>query len=96
MEEKKMTLKSKAVLWFVISLILTMGFVTLLTFAYINNFSLWFSLSLLAAAIIMMVSWVTYYLVFSKYKESLDPKAKQKYHKKGNRKESRKSVNRIK
>jgi lysylphosphatidylglycerol synthetase-like protein (DUF2156 family) len=91
-----MTLKGKSILWFVISLILTAAFFVVLTFAYLNNFYVLLSLSLLAAAIIMMVSWVCYYLAAGKYKDSLNPKAKQKYHKKGNRKESRKAVNRIK
>jgi hypothetical protein len=95
-EDFKMTLKSKSIIWFVISIILTAGFFVLLAIAYMNNFRPLLSVSLLAGAIGMMVCWVCYYLAANKHKESLDPKAKQKYIKKGNRKESRKSVNRIK
>jgi hypothetical protein len=91
-----MTLKSKATLWLVISLVMTAGFFVVLTFAYLENFYVLLSLSLLAAAIIMMVCWVCFYLAHSKYKESLNPKARSKYLKKGNRRESRKAVNRIK
>ncbi|MCL2637587.1 MAG: hypothetical protein FWD48_04375 [Oscillospiraceae bacterium] len=91
-----MTLKSKSTLWFAISLFLTAGFFALLAIAYINNFTILYSLSLLAGAIGMMVCWVCYYLASTKLKESLNPKSKSKYLKKGNRKESRKKVNRIK
>jgi len=91
-----MTLKSKSILWLIISLVLTAGFFVLLYFAFNAGFVIWFSLSLLVAALGMMVSWICYYLATNKYKESLNPGKKQKYHKKGNRKESRKAVNRIK
>ncbi|MCL2019777.1 MAG: hypothetical protein FWG70_08470 [Oscillospiraceae bacterium] len=84
-----MTLKSKCILWFIISIILTAGFFALLTLAFLDDFFIWLSLSLLAAAIVMMISWIAYYLAFSKYKESLNPKKKKRYHRQGNRKESR-------
>ncbi|MCL2697693.1 MAG: hypothetical protein FWE74_06400 [Oscillospiraceae bacterium] len=91
-----MTLKSKSILWLVISFVLTAGFFVLLFISFNNNFTIWYSLSLLAGAICMMICWICYYLASTKLKESLDPKGRQKYIKKGNRKESRKKVNRIK
>jgi len=91
-----MSLKSKVILWFVISLLLTAGFFVVLTLAFLDNFYVLLSLSLLVVSIGMMVCWICYYLASSKYKESLNPKKAQKYHRKGNRKESRRTVNRIK
>jgi high-affinity Fe2+/Pb2+ permease len=91
-----MTLKAKSILWLIISLLLTAGFFVLLYFAFNAGFQLLYSLTLLVAALVMMVCWICYYLALGKYKDSLNPAKKQKYHKKGNRKESRKSVNRIK
>ena len=86
-----MTLKSKTILSLIISLVFTAGFITLLSVAYMKNFTLPFTLSLLGTVVIAMVSWGFYYLTFSKYKESLDAK-KNKYIKKGSRNESRKGV----
>jgi len=90
-----MTLKAKMVLFFILSLILTAGFMALLAVAYINDFQILFSLLLLGATVATMIFWCCYYMFRTKYKDSLNPK-KNKYIKKGNRKESRKAVNRVK
>ena len=83
-----MTLKSKKILWLVISLILTAGFFVLLYFAFELVFPIWSTLTLLGVTVVTMLSWVFFYMAHSKLIESLNPK-KKKYHKKGNRKESR-------
>jgi fatty acid desaturase len=83
-----MTLKGKMVLSLVIAAVLTAGVLTLLTLAFFWEFPLWSTLSLLGGTILTMTAWGYYYLAFTKYHESLNPK-KKRYHKKGNRKESR-------
>ncbi|MCL2694231.1 MAG: hypothetical protein FWE60_03900 [Oscillospiraceae bacterium] len=90
-----MTLKAKMILSIIIACVLTAGVLALLTLAYLNNFTVVWVLSLLGGTLIMMVFWCYYYIALTKYQESLNP-GKKKYIKKGNRKESRKSVNRIK
>ena len=84
-----MTLKSKSILSLIVAIILTAGLLTLLSVAYFNNFPSWMPLSLLGGMVLLIIAWVYYYIVFTKYQESLNPK-KRKYYKKGNRKNSRK------
>jgi uncharacterized membrane protein len=83
-----MTVKNKMVFSFVLSIILTIGVFVLLAVAYLQNFPVWATLALLLTTVLTMSAWGYYYLMSTKHKEALDPK-KKKYHKAGNRKESR-------
>ena len=85
-----MALKTKAVIFLVLSIIATIGMIAMLWVAY-DNGGIIANLGLLAVTLLTIVMWCIWYLIISNYKESLNPK-KKKYHKMGNRKESRRKA----
>ncbi|MCL2077894.1 MAG: hypothetical protein FWH08_05745 [Oscillospiraceae bacterium] len=86
-----MTLKTKTIISVVVAGLLTAGLLVFLAVAFFEGFPLWSSLSLLGATVLTIVAWINYYIMFTKYKDSLNTK-KKRYHQKGNRKESRKGI----
>lgn len=82
-----MTLKNRVILTFVCSIVLTVGLVGLLAFAYVQNFPTWSTLLIFLLVIVAIITWVLYYMFFTKYKDELNP---HKNKGKGNRKNRRK------